>query len=224
MFRKSSITSLILASLVLSAFVPAGARAATTDAPSITSFSASVTSATPGQDTNLSWVSTGADQCVLRDMTILAGVPHNEGGNTFAFVPSTGSFIRSSQITTTYRILCTKTVGSNVMEAHKDVTVTVTGGTPSTRARPSMNSFTASPTSVGAGAAVTLSWNVTGADRCTLFSGSTPLGTGVGQSGTWNVNPQTTTTYNLDCYRTRFIPPNIMYLGIGYKSATVTVH
>lgn len=223
MIRSITIPSFVLAVFLIGALVPVATRAASTDGPTITSFSASVTAAAAGQDTNLSWTSTNADQCSLLDMTILAGVPHNEGGNTFAFVATNGSFIRSSQITTTYRLRCTKTVGMNTIEAHKDVTVSVTG-TPNTRNKPSMNSFTASPSSASANTPVTLSWHVTNGDRCSLFGGSTLLGMGIGQIGTMNVSPQTTTTYNLNCYKTKFIPPNIIFLGIGYKSTTVTVH
>jgi len=59
--------------------------------------------------------------------------------------------------------------------------------------RPVINSFTASPVTIGSGQTATLSWNVSGATTITIE----PAVGGVAPSGTTPVSPTTTTAYTL---------------------------
>lgn len=137
--------------------------------PAIASFAASPASIVAGTSTTLSWSVTGA-----------IGV---------SISPSVGAVSGTSvsvspTATTTYTLTATNAVGS----VTKTVTVTVTPApTP-----PVIASFTASPTSIVAGASTTLSWSVS---RATSVSISPSVGAVTGTSV--SVSPATTTTYTL---------------------------
>jgi hypothetical protein len=73
----------------------------------------------------------------------------------------------------------------------------IDSGNVPTGAAPVISSFTASPTTVSAGAAVTLTWSTTGASYLFIDpSVGTQVGTVRGASVT--VNPAATTTYTLN--------------------------
>ncbi|NOY23482.1 MAG: hypothetical protein GXO70_08230, partial [Acidobacteria bacterium] len=67
----------------------------------------------------------------------------------------------------------------------QDVTVTVNA------AAPTIDSYSASPTTITSGGSATLSWNTTNATSCTIN------GSSVAVDGTMTVSPTTTTTYTL---------------------------
>src|SRR5579863_1355665 len=107
--------------------------------PGITSFAANPTSINSGANSTLSWVTTGA--------TSIAITP-----GTFTSTSASGSTSVSPTATTTYTLTATNTAGSTTAT----VTVTVVS-------KPTISSFTASPTSINSGSSSTLSWVTTGA-------------------------------------------------------------
>ena len=131
-------------------------------APSGLSLTATPASIVQGASSTLTWNAiTGATSCTI-DNGI--GVVACSAGSK-AVTPAT---------TTTYTLTATGTGGSNTSTA----TVTVTSGTPSatptpvggiTPVTPTRGTFTAAPTTVAAGGAVTLSWaGVFNADHCII--------------------------------------------------------
>ena len=159
----------------LTATGPGGARTATAKVtvlplPALT-FSASPETIAAGQSSTLSWTATSATSLVI---------DHGIGA-----VTGTTSIAVSPTVTTEYLLTATGPGGI----ATSFATVTVTGTTP---VPPAISSFTASPTTVSAGAASTLQWSVSNATSLSLDNG---IGAVTGTSKT--VNPAATTTYTL---------------------------
>jgi hypothetical protein len=140
--------------------------------PTVTSFTASPTSVNAGSSSTLSWVTTGA--------TSIAISP-----GTFTSTLASGSTSVSPTATTTYTLTATNSAGS--------VTATVTV-TVDTASKPTISSFTASPTSINSGTSSTLSWATSGATSIAI----TPeTFTSTLASGSTSVSPTATTTYTL---------------------------
>lgn len=141
--------------------------------PTITSFAANPASITAGSSSTLSWAATGATS-----ISITPG--------SFTSSSANGSTSVSPSATTTYTLTATNSAGSTT----SSVTVTVNSGT----TKPVVNSFTASPASITAGASSTLSWTTTGASSLSITPGTF---TSNSASGSTNVSPTATTTYTL---------------------------
>jgi len=120
-----------------------------------------------GSPATLQWNVTGADA-----VTIDQGVGD---------VPIGGTKVINPTQTTTYTLTARNASGS----VNRSVVVTVNP--------PIAANFTANPTTITVGQAVTLSWNVTGADTVTMDQG---IGT-VPASGSRTVTPNSTTSYTL---------------------------
>ncbi len=134
-------------------------------APLIASFSASPASVSPGQATTLSWSVSGATSLSL-DQGIGPVTGTSRGVTPGA--------------TTTYTFTATNAFGSSQATA----TVTVPP--------PVIQSFTATPASLGTGQSATLTWDVVGATSLSLDQG---IGAVTGTSR--GVTPGATTTYTL---------------------------
>jgi hypothetical protein len=171
-----------------------------TPAASIQSFTASPSTITPGNGTNLTWTATGTS----------ATITNLTSGGTFS-VPVSGSTSDTPTVTTTYRLTVTNSCGT----VTQDVTVTVN---PS----PSIISFTATPTPICSAQSSTLKWTATGGNSAIITGAGLP-GSPVSvnpNSGTLVVNPTTTTTYTLTVTNTNDSNPDTNSAG---KSVTVTV-
>jgi len=166
---KISIALLIVASLIVAGIALQGEISKWFAAPVVTSFDASSSTITSGQEATLQWDVTGASS-----VTISPGI---------GTVASSGTRVVSPETTTTYTLVADKMTGS----ARKSITITVTG------ILPSINSFSIVPDSIFTGQTATLSWNVTGA---TSVSINPDIGT-VSSSGTKSVSPGSTTKYTL---------------------------
>ncbi|MGV8899429.1 MAG: polysaccharide deacetylase family protein [Burkholderiaceae bacterium] len=134
--------------------------------PVIASFVATPASITTGQSSTLSWSVTGAT-------SINIGGLGNMTGNSIAVSPTA---------TTAYLLTATNTAGNTT--ASQTVTVAATVPAPTC-------SLSASPTSVQAGSAATLTFTSTNATGGTINNGVGAVGT----SGTKSVSPTVTTTY-----------------------------
>ena len=139
-------------------------------APKITSFAGSPASIDSGASSTLNWVTTGA--------TSIAITP-----GTFTSTSGSGSTSVSPTATTTYTLTATNAIGSTTAT----VTVTVVS-------KPTISSFTASPTSINSGSSSTLSWVTTGATSIAITPGTFTSTSG---SGSTSVSPTATTTYTL---------------------------
>lgn len=137
------------------------------------SLSASPSSITSGNYSLLTWSSTNATSCT--------GTGFNTGGAT------SGSVSVAPGSTTSYSVSCTGAGGT----ATKSATVTVAAAT----APPSITSFTATPSAVGSGGAVTISWGSANAEYCS----SSQFDTQGATTGSVTVNPTTSTTYTITC-------------------------
>lgn len=115
-------------------------------------------------------------------------------------VASNGSMQVSPTSTTTYTLTAVNTAG----QVTNTTTLVVTGGFDP----PTINSFTATPSSISAGNSSTLQWNVTNANTVTIDQS---IGD-VMPSGSRSVQPVANTTYTL-----------VATNGFGTRSATVTV-
>jgi len=153
--------------------------------PVINSFAASPTSIVSGTSSVLSWSVTGA--------TSVAISPGN-----FTSTSASGTESVSPTATTTYTLTATNSAGSTTAS----VTVSIL-------TLPIINSFTASPATIGTGGSSTLGWSTTGAASVAITPGSF---TSVAASGTTSVSPAATTTYTLTATNTA-----------GSVTATVTV-
>lgn len=166
--------------------------------PVVASFTSSASgSVAPGTSVTLSWMLTGGTP---DSVTIDNGVGDVSGVSSFAVTPT---------VTTTYRITATNGDGSSALT----VQVTITGSTSTpppgtTPSAPVINSFTSSASTSTAGAAVTLTFDVTGADQLSIepdvpggISGTSVI-----------VNPTSTTTFTLTATN-----------SAGSVTATVTV-
>jgi hypothetical protein len=141
-------------------------------APTITSFTASPASINSGTSSTLSWATSGATS-----ISISPGA--------FNSTSVSGSTSVSPTATTTYTLTATNASASATMKA----TVTV-----STVGTPTINSFTANPTSVSSGSSSMLSWATTGATTIAITPGTF---TSTSASGSTSVSPTATTTYTL---------------------------
>ena len=166
-------------------------------APSIGSFTASPPTITaPGDPTTLNWqIAGGYDTLQLTDSTSTNVL--NVNGSSFTVRPIA---------TTTYRLTATSPSGS----ASSETTVVLQGTDPTPQptptpptptpdppsnpppAKPTINSFRASPLTVQLGDSAALEWNVSGATSLKIDKG---VGTVTGTSVT--VTPSQTTTYTL---------------------------
>lgn len=140
----------------------------------IASFTANPISVASGTSSTLSWSTSGATS-----ISITPG--------TFTSAQASGSTSVSPTATTTYTLTATNEAGSVTSTA----TVTVmAGGT----GKPTISSFTASPTSISAGSSSTLSWATSGASSIAIMPGTF---TSTQASGSTSVSPASTTTYTL---------------------------
>jgi len=140
--------------------------------PTISSFTASQTSITTGSSSTLSWASAGAASIAITP-------------GTFTSTAESGSTSVSPTATTTYTLTATNASGS----ATSTATVTV-----NTAAKPTVGSFTASPTTISSGSSSTLSWATSGATSLSIAPGGFAP---TAASGSVNVSPTATTTYTL---------------------------
>jgi hypothetical protein len=142
--------------------------------PIITSFTATPTTITAGENAILQWNVSGANS-----VTVDQGM---------GVVPFSGTRAIGPTAATTY----TLTAQGNNGPATSTVTVTVSAAAP-TGSPPVIVSFTAAPTPISAGAVATLQWEVTGATTVAIDQG---IGI-VSGTGTRSVTPAATTTYTL---------------------------
>jgi len=168
-----SVTPTLTTTYTLTATGPGGTITATATVtvntpPAVTSFTASPTSIITGASSTLSWTTTNATSVIIN--------------NGVGSQPVSGSVSVSPTLTTTYTLTATGPGGTITAN------VTVTVNTP-----PAITSFTASPTSIIAGASSTLSWSTTNATSVTISNGvgTQPV------SGSVSVTPTSTTTYTL---------------------------
>jgi hypothetical protein len=155
------------------------------DAPIITTFSASSTSIKSGEISTLTWDIIGA-----KSINISQGI----GG-----VASKGSAQVTPAATTVYTLIAASDYGS----ATRSVTVTVdttgiSSGPAITKNPPAINTFTASQSSIMLGDNITLTWAVEGARTLSISPG---VGT-VPSSGWTMVIPSATTIYKLSAANT----------------------
>ena len=184
---------LILAALVCAGLAGCGgsshSMSGTGTAPTIASFSAAPASITAGGGSTLSWTTTGA--------TSVAITP-----GTFTSAAASGSTSVSPAATTTYTLTATNAAGSTTATA----VVTVNAAS-----KPTISSFTASPTSITASGSSTLSWVTSGAANVAITPGTF---TSTAASGSTSVSPAATTTYTLTATNAA---------GSATSTATVTV-
>jgi len=140
--------------------------------PSIGSFTASPTAIKLGGTSTLSWTTSGATSWAISP------------GNITPTIAS-GSTTVSPEATATYVLTATNAAGSVTASA----TVTV-----SSAALPTINSFTANPTSINPGSSSSLSWSTSGATSIAITPGSF---TSTSAAGSTMVSPSATTTYTL---------------------------
>ena len=145
--------------------------------PSIGSFTAEPTTITAGQSSKLSWSVTGTEPVTIEITDV---------GN-----PTSTSVSVSPTATKTYTLTASNSAGS----VTKDVSITVNPAPPPApnATKPTIDSFTASPSTITAGQSSTLSWAVSGTQPITISV--TDLGTVSGTSG--SVSPTATKTYTL---------------------------
>ena len=156
--------------------------------PTIGAFAANPTSIATGATSTLSWTTTNA--------TSIAITP-----GTFTSTSATGSTTVTPSATTTYTLTATNATGNATATA----TVTIQAAP----VAPTINSFTANPTSISAGATSTLSWNTTNATSIAITPGTF---TSTSAAGSTTVTPSATTTYTLTATN-----------AAGSKTATATV-
>lgn len=137
-------------------------------APSVESFSAGPNPIAAGETSTLTWTTSNAT-----DVSIDNGVGAVAADGTAQVSPAT---------TTTYTLTATGSGGTTTSA----VTVTV-------NLAPSVDSFSAAPTSIASGEASTLTWTTTNATDVSIDNG---VGA-VAAEGTAQVNPTATTTYTL---------------------------
>ena len=146
----------------------------TTPLPAISSFVVSAGSIAAGASATLTWVTSGATSVSISP--------------SVGSVALSGSVTVSPSSTTTYTL--TATNGTVSMTSAATITVTL----PATGTAPAISSFTASPSSVSAGQAATLSWVTSGATAVAISPGTFTATTA---SGSTSVSPSATTTYTL---------------------------
>ncbi|MCU1235581.1 MAG: OmpA/MotB domain protein [Candidatus Solibacter sp.] len=134
-------------------------------------FEANPVSIAPGQQSTLSWTTTGATNVSI------SGV---------GAVTPNGSTTVTPQQTTTYTLSATGSDGKTVTAP---VTVTVASGT-----IPQVVVFVATPQNIDAGSSTKLCWQVTGATNISIQPG---VGTNLNANDCATVSPTATTTYTL---------------------------
>ena len=143
-------------------------------APTISSFTATPSTIDAGNSSKLSWSVTGTPTPALSINQGVGTVTGNEEDVT-------------PNATTTYTLTATNGAGS----ASEDVTVTVN---PLSATAPTINSFTATPSTINQGNTSKLSWDVTGTPAPTLTINK---GVGTVTGNEKDVTPDVTTTYKL---------------------------
>lgn len=154
--------------------------------PTIASFTANPSSVSSGASTTLSWSVTGATSLKI------------DPGNNDVTGYSSATASNLTQ-TTTFTLTASNTSGSSTATT----TVTVNASVPT------INSFTANPTTINRGQSSTLSWSVNNATTLSIDNG---VGAVSGTSTT--VSPQNTTSYTLTATNSS---------GNAISTATVTV-
>jgi hypothetical protein len=153
------------------AVVTVGGAGAGTGNPQIIRFEASPLSIAPGQQSTLSWTTTGATAVSI------SGV---------GTVTLNGSTTVSPTQTTTYTLTASTADGKSVTAP---VTVTVASGT-----IPQIVVFVATPQNIDPGSSTKLCWQVTGATSISISPG---VGSNLNANDCATVSPTTTTTYTL---------------------------
>ena len=144
---------------------------AVTGTPQIIRFEASPLNIKPGEQSTLSWTTTGATQVSI------SGV---------GAVTPNGSTTVSPAQTTTYTLTATSADGKSVTAP---VTVSV-----STGSIPQVVVFVATPTTIDAGSSTKLCWQVTGATAIKIDPG---VGSNLNANDCATISPSVTTTYTL---------------------------
>ncbi|KGJ89257.1 hypothetical protein ND16A_2150 [Thalassotalea sp. ND16A] len=139
--------------------------------PTIDDFLATPASITAGESATLSWNTTGAGNVSI--------------DNGVGAVSVDGSVTVNPTVTTSYTLSAT---GSGVTTT-AEVTVNVSPAAP---APPTVDSFSASPSTITVGASSTLTWATTEADSVSINGGASQPA-----NGSSSVSPATTTTYEL---------------------------
>ena len=140
--------------------------------PQIVRFEANPVTIAPGQQSTLSWSTTGAATVSIN------GVPGP--------LPLNGSATVTPAQTTTYTLTATSSDGHAVTAP---VTVTVASGT-----IPQVVMFTANPSTISSGQSSKLCWQVNGATSISIAPG---VGSNLNANDCATVSPTTTTTYTL---------------------------
>jgi len=140
--------------------------------PQIIRFEASPLNIAPGQQSTLSWTTTGASTVTITP-------------NVGSVTPN-GSTTVSPQSTTMYTLTATSSDGRSVSAP---VTVTVAPNNV-----PQVVTFVANPPNIDAGTSTKLCWQVTNATNITITPG---VGTNLNANDCATVSPSTTTTYTL---------------------------
>ena len=167
--------------------------AAAPPVPDISSFTASPTTVQTGQSTAFAWSSSGATSCAASGGTGADGwsgmVPGSSTGSAVGPINGMGAV--------TYTLTCTGPGGSS---APSSLSVMVTATPPAA----TIATFSATPSSLQAGAAASLAWSSNNASGCTAGGGSGSDGWG-GQVPTSSTGTSTgalmagTYTYTLTC-------------------------
>ena len=153
------------------ATVTVGTSGGGTGNPQILRFEGSPLSIQPGQQSTLSWTTTGATQVSI------SGV---------GAVTLNGSTTVSPATTTTYTLSATSSDGKTVTAP---ITITVATGT-----IPQVVVFVATPSTIDAGSSTKLCWQVTGATSISIQPG---VGSNLNANDCATVSPSLTTTYTL---------------------------
>jgi uncharacterized cupredoxin-like copper-binding protein len=179
---STTVTPATTTTYTLTAVAPAGNVTATatvtvnpavngTGNPQIIRFEGSPLSIQPGQQSTLSWTTTGATTVSI------SGV---------GAVTLNGSTTVSPAQTTTYTLSATSSDGKTVTAP---VTITVSTGTV-----PQIVVFVANPSTIDAGSSSKLCWQVVGATNITILPG---IGSNLNANDCATVSPSATTTYTL---------------------------
>jgi hypothetical protein len=166
--------------------------------PTITSFTANPTSMNAGTSSTLSWAAAGA-----------ASVAITPG--TFTSTSASGSTSMTPTATTTYTLTATNAAGS----AASTLTVTL-----NTTGKPTISSFTASPSTITSGASSKLSWATSGATSTGITPGTF---TSTAASGSTSVSPTATTTYTLTASNASGTATSMAKVTVGASGGPLTI-
>jgi len=190
---KISISVVIVAAFAGAAIAMWGEISRPFVAPVVSSFDASASTITPGQEATLHWDVAGASS-----VSISPGI---------GTVSSNGSRKISPESTATYTLVANNMSGS----VRRFVTIKVTA------APPSIDKFGFNTDSIFTGQSAILSWSVTGA---TSVSINPDIGT-VSSTGTQSVAPSLTTTYTLTASNSAGNPTALAMLTVTKSSAPI---